>query len=98
MNHHTPGPLRAEKQIPLASRASEIIIQAGTEIIATVHHLGRDRNEEWKANGKLFAAAPDMLTALEAIVFQVCQGSVMERDACITAARAAIAKAKGGAA
>jgi hypothetical protein len=42
---------------------------------------------------RLNDAAPDMLAALQAIVFQTAQGSVFERDACITAAKAAIAKA-----
>ncbi len=37
--------------------------------------------------------AVDLLEALKAIVFQVCQGKVLERDACITQARAAIAQA-----
>lgn len=48
-------------------------------------------------NAPLLIAAPDLLAALEAIVFQVQQGKVLERDACITQARKAIAKAKGGA-
>lgn len=36
----------------------------------------------------------ELVAALEAILFQVVQGPVLERDACITQARAAIAKAK----
>ena len=40
--------------------------------------------------GPLFAAAPNLLAALEAIVFQTPQGPVLERDACISQARAAI--------
>ncbi len=51
---------------------------------------------EVEANAHLIAAAPEMFAALEAILFQIVQGKVLERDACITAARAAIAKAKGG--
>jgi hypothetical protein len=41
------------------------------------------------------AAAQDLFTACRAIVFQVEQGKVLERDACITQARAAVAKANG---
>jgi hypothetical protein len=37
----------------------------------------------------------DLLAALRAILFQVRQGKVLERDACIAQARAAIAKAEG---
>lgn len=39
------------------------------------------------------AAQADQLAALRAITFQTAQGAVFERDACITQARAAIAKA-----
>lgn len=42
---------------------------------------------------KLREAAPDMAAALKAILFQVVQGKVLERDACITQARAALVKA-----
>ena len=35
-----------------------------------------------------------LVAALRAIVFQVNQGKVLERDACITQARAALAKAR----
>lgn len=44
----------------------------------------------------LFAAAPAMAEALRAILFQVVQGPVLERDACVTQARAALALAEGG--
>lgn len=36
-----------------------------------------------------------LLAALRAILFQVIQGKVLERDACISQARAAIAQAEG---
>lgn len=39
-------------------------------------------------------AAPAMLAALKAILFQVVQGKVLERDACITQAREALALAE----
>lgn len=47
-----------------------------------------------ESDARLIAAAPDMLAALEAIVFQVIQGKVLERDSCIEQARAAIRKAR----
>lgn len=51
--------------------------------------------EERAADARLRNAAPDMLAALRAILFQVVQGKVLDRDACITQARAAIVKAEG---
>jgi hypothetical protein len=47
------------------------------------------------AETMLHAAAPELLNAVKAILIQVCQGKVLERDACITQARAAYAKATG---
>ena len=44
--------------------------------------------------GRLRTVNAELVAALRAIVFQVCQGKVLERDACITQARAALAKAK----
>ena len=52
-----------------------------------------------EANARLIAAAPDMASALRAILFQLTQGEkVFDRDDCITQARNAYAKATGGAA
>lgn len=48
-----------------------------------------------EANARLIAAAPEMRDALRSIIFQVIQGKVLERDACITQARAVLAKAEG---
>jgi hypothetical protein len=42
------------------------------------------------------AAATEMYEALRAIVFQVIQGKVLERDACIGTAQALLAKIEGG--
>lgn len=49
-------------------------------------------------DARLIAAAPELQDALRAILFQVVQGGVLERDACITQARAAYFKAGGSAA
>lgn len=43
----------------------------------------------------LIETAPELLNALEAIVFQALQGSVLERDAVVTQAQTAIRKARG---
>ena len=80
---HTPGPWTYNGK----SRA----VYAGRVSVAncTRNAVG----ESTDANCRLIAAAPELLAAMEAIVFQVVQGKVLERDACIAAARAAIAKA-----
>lgn len=66
-------------------------------------HLEREaeRKRKWDAEQaeeqrleRIRDAAPDMLAALKAILFQVVQGKVLERDACITQARAAVARAE----
>lgn len=54
---------------------------------------GPDTMGEYEANVRLITAAPDLLEALRAIVHQVLQGSVLERDACLRQAQEAIAKA-----
>lgn len=41
-------------------------------------------------------AGPALLAAVKAILIQIVQGKVLERDACITQARAAYVKATGG--
>jgi hypothetical protein len=52
--------------------------------------------EETTANAEFIVQAcnahDDLLAALRAVVFQACQGKVLERDACIAQARTAIAK------
>jgi hypothetical protein len=80
---HTPGPWAVGSHRSIQS-------SSGT-ICETYSHMGVD---EADANERLIAAAPELLAALNAIVFQVCQGKVLERDACIIQARAAIAKAE----
>ena len=54
-----------------------------------------DHDDMTKAKAQLIAAAPDLLAACRAFLFQVIQGPVIERDAVVTQARAAIAKAEG---
>lgn len=47
------------------------------------------------AHAVLIESAPQLLAALEAFVFQVRQGAVLERDAIVTQAVEAIRKARG---
>lgn len=61
-----------------------IVTRDGADPIAVVY---ADKHR------KVIAAAPEMLAALRAILFQVNQGKVLERDACIAQARAAYRKA-----
>ena len=53
------------------------------------------RGYDKRQSERLLNAAPDLLDACRAILFQVIQGPVLERDACVAKARAAIAKAEG---
>lgn len=76
---HTPGPWFYDDSLK-----SRITINSSTASIAAIPYL----DKEAVANARLIAAAPELLAALNAIVFQVFQGSVWERDACITQARA----------
>jgi hypothetical protein len=71
----------------------EIVDQHGG-LVASVYKENRGGDESDLDNANILAAAPDLLAACEAIVFQVYQGKVLERDACISQARAAITKAK----
>ena len=63
---------------------------------------GREHHKHWfqlvtHPDARLMAAAPEMADALRAILFQLTQGDkVFDRDACITQARAAYAKATRG--
>lgn len=89
---HTPGPWTLEAGRNIVTQSGEFYITYGQD---------RYKNPKFKdfceldANAHLIAAAPDMLNALRSIVFQVIQGKVLERDACITQAREAIVKAEG---
>lgn len=46
-------------------------------------------------DARLLASAPDLLDSVRAILFQITQGKVLERDACIAQAREAFIKAGG---
>lgn len=90
MAQHTAGPWSVD------ARAGDITAPIPYKheyfrdyIIATVHPDSVDDPEERVANAALLAAAPDLLEALEEIVAGYPQWK-------LSAARAAIAAAKGG--
>ena len=109
MSKHTPGPwcIEMDDSQPFVCNAMNAdsgygtvfagrVFTADGGIIALVQFSVPEHQAEYEANLNLIAAAPDLLAACEAILFQVIQGKVLERDACISQARAAIAKAEGG--
>lgn len=99
MSAHTPGPWTLETS-PYKPR-----VYGDRKLIAEVGNAEDvfDAWEEWTANARMIAAAPELLTALKAILhpdnealcyFVPCDSHAMKlRDD----ARAAVAKATGGA-
>ena len=84
MSDHTPGPW-------LSNQYGEV--WGGGEIVAEVHG---DTPEDWQADARLIAAAPDLLEACEIAerAFRVGDNPDAEIGALVIM-RAAIAKAKG---
>jgi len=83
MSEHTPGPWIID------SDDGDIIeVVSGDYFIADVHRL--EPKDEWRANARLIAAAPELLEALEELVDLYEYEDNVSRDA-----RAAIAKARG---
>lgn len=60
MNQFTPAPW-TRLYVPVDQ---EIRIKAGTEVLMTVHHYGRDRELEQEANADLVTASPLLFVAL----------------------------------
>lgn len=61
----TPGPIRIiQSDDP---NHPDIRLIAGTEVIATIHHLGRDREQEFHANAVLMGTASHLFDALQTI-------------------------------
>lgn len=88
---HTPGPWRVKHKAKLGWAG--VLTQEG-DIIADIDVDGQDFREPEQAldDARLIAAAPDLLTALEAMVRS---DSWADADVKMVNARAAIAKAKG---
>jgi hypothetical protein len=97
MSQHTPGPWQVDAEDSDLFHQDEARFWINADGLQHIGYVDGPRTAERIANARLIAAAPDLLAALKAIEFQVRQGKVFERDACITQARAAIAKAIGGA-
>ena len=98
-SEHTPGPweisggTNKKGELYIWRKARPGIIDGGA-IAAVLHHYAP---AELAANATLIAAAPELLAALEAMVFNetMKSGAIVTANG-IRAARAAIAKAKKG--
>jgi hypothetical protein len=101
MNKHTPGPWRAQPREGFEGEW-EVVSTCETEwlIAAAAPHIDGDPDE---ANAHLIAAAPELLEALEAVLYwaELIAGDTTDKEAAaneeasIALARAAIAKVKG---
>ena len=91
---HTPGPWKVEKQRALNGGTYYRIYDTDDAHSVIAQVIG-DGRIEYHDNARLMAAAPDLLEALENLLFRAAQfyGEI-PLDA-IRAARAALAKAKG---
>lgn len=96
---HSPGPLEVGFYVPtarfLAVREHVAVMKPGGELIALTGSSNNDEKDQSLADARLYAAAPDLLAACEALLrtdevsdLRFCP----EKDA----AYAAIAKARGG--
>jgi hypothetical protein len=103
MNKHTPGPWRAQPREGFEGEW-EVVSTCEIEwlIAAAAPHIDGDPDE---ANARLIAAAPELLEALVGLMrvmpvlpadAKTIRGIEQQYDAAHRAARAAIAKAKGG--
>jgi hypothetical protein len=84
ISKHTPGPWETDED---GDRIC-IWVPAVKEYVAIIKDFGWDA--PYQANGRLIAAAPDLLDALKGVV-RIADRQTVEFDA----ARAAIAKAEG---
>lgn len=91
---HTPGPWRDVGDGYVEAQSAPLKFRSGWYDSA---YLTADSKDEWEANARLIAAAPELLEALEGLL-EYCGGSVadehLDEDE-LKAARAAIAKARG---
>jgi hypothetical protein len=109
-NTHTPGPWLRTKSGNRLSSAFQIVAGADgngdpNTLVATIHPIGipfdPEPCEETKANARLIAAAPELLSACQAFLELFKSGGNSERlnpylRPEVKAAIAAIAKVKGG--
>ena len=95
MSAHTPGPWVTIRSGMRDNSAVATIEEKPPEMEEPNYWLVAQANtlrDEWEANARLIAAAPDLLEALEMLL------EFPKTGPAITAARAAIAKATGSAA
>lgn len=93
---HTPGPWHMLKARGCAFQIGDDADSNGATILATRFEW-EGRADEMLANGRLMAAAPDLLAALQELAD--CGGEAWGEDRpCVKDARTAIAKATGSAA
>jgi hypothetical protein len=88
---HTRGPWRASARS--ARSRNQGVYDADGYLLASVDVPQLASFEVFvrrKADARVMAAAPAMAQALRSILLQVVQGGVLERDACIAEARAAL--------
>ena len=85
MSKYTPGPWHTAGE-------QGVQIRSAKDQIAKVWTM---RGNEWKANARLIAAAPDLLEALKEIVDAADGAGWEQLDPSFKKARAAIAKATG---
>ena len=96
MSAHTPGPWEFYGDNNYGGT-----VEIGPRLTVSVDRADRFdssmaiNREEMEANGRLIAAAPDLLAALEALCPKVLSGT-SGMDEAIAAAESAIAKARGG--
>lgn len=96
MSSFTPGPWEVCRERPYE------IVNSGACLVATVD-TATDTQEQWEADARLIAAAPDMLAALVKIIEMNVQYAIdrygdaahAEAMSCVQIARAAIARAEG---
>ena len=95
MSKHTPGPWAHINPDGYTVRHPQVYSDTGPVCNAT--WLGDGRINELRANARLIAAAPETLEALQEIVAAADGEGWSQLDATLAKARAAIAKATGGA-
>lgn len=93
---HTPGPWHVDPDPrPDMEWNNHIYGADGMAVCFMAHSDGKD-DERDEANARLIAAAPDLLSALEAVEQAYSnRHSPQHRTACLMQAQAAIKKAKG---
>lgn len=98
MSKYTDGPWEVDPDDRPGMDYNNHVISAQTsERICFMAHGGPSRQDEYDANARLIAAAPDLLEALKAVLPEGWgDDDTMDHIPGVKQARAAIAKALGG--